>query len=34
MSSKTTVVNIEAFRHLIMSQQGKGTTKTLLVFYT
>jgi len=33
MSSKTAVVNIEAFRHLIMSQQGIETTKNLLVFY-
>jgi len=31
---KTPVVNIEAFRHLIMSQQEKGTTRNLLDFYT
>jgi len=31
---KTAVVDIEAFRHLIMSQQGKRTTKTLLDFHT
>jgi len=29
---KTAVVNIEAFRHLIMSQQGKRKTKRLLDF--
>ena len=28
--SKTAVVNTEAFRHLIMSQQGKRKTKSLL----
>jgi len=29
------VVNIEAFRHLIiMSQQGKRKTESLLYFYT
>ena len=32
MSSKTAVVNIEAFRHLIMSQQGRRKTKHLLDF--
>jgi len=32
MSSKTAVVNIEAFRHLIMSQQGRRKTKRLLDF--
>jgi len=32
MSSKTAVVNTEAFRHLIMSQQGKSKTKRLLDF--
>jgi len=31
---KTLVVNIKAFRHLIMSQQGKRKTKNLLDFYT
>jgi len=31
-SSKTTVANIEAFRHLVMSQQGKRETKHLLHF--
>jgi len=29
---KTAVVNTEAFRHLIMSQQGKKKTKRLLDF--
>jgi len=33
MSSKTAGVKIEAFRHLIMSQQGKRKTKNLLDFY-
>jgi len=33
-SSKTAVVNIEALRHLIMFQQGKRKTKSLLDFYT
>jgi len=32
-NSKAVVVNIEAFRHLIMSQQGKRKTKILLYFY-
>jgi len=32
-SSKTAVVNIEAFRHLIMFQQGKRKTESLLDFY-
>jgi len=32
MSSKTAVVNIEAFRHLIMSEQGRRKTKRLLDF--
>jgi len=32
--SKTAVFNIEALRHLIMSQQGKRKTKSLLDFYT
>jgi len=31
---KAAVVNIEAFRHLIMFQQGKRITKNLLDFYT
>jgi len=31
---KTAVVNIEAFRNLIMSQQGKRKTKNLLDVYT
>jgi len=31
---KTAIFNTEAFRHLIMSQQGKGKTKNLLGFYT
>jgi len=30
---KTAVLNIEAFRHLIMSQQGKRKTKSLLDVY-
>ena len=33
MSSKTAVVNTEAFRHLIMSQQGRRKTKRLLDFH-
>jgi len=33
-SSKTPVVDTEAFRHLIMSQKGKRTTKNLLGFHT
>ena len=32
MSSKTAFVDIEAFRHLIMSQQGRRKTKHLLDF--
>ena len=32
MSSKTAVVNIEAFKYLIMSQQGGRKTKRLLDF--
>jgi len=32
MSSKTAVVKKEAFRHLIMSQQGRRKTKRLLDF--
>jgi len=31
---KRAVVKIEAFRHLIMSQQGKRKIKSLLDFYT
>jgi len=31
---KTAVFNTEAFRHLIMSQQGKRKTESLLDFYT
>jgi len=34
MSSKTAVVKIEAFRQLIMSQQGRRKTKNLLDFCT
>jgi len=34
MSSKTAVVNTEAFRHLIMSQQGRRKAKRLLDFQT
>ena len=33
-SSKTSVVNIDAFRNSIMSQQGKRKTKSLLDVYT
>jgi len=32
--SKTAVVNIEVFRHLIMSQQAERKTKSFLDFYT
>jgi len=32
-SSKTAVIKIGAFRHLIMSQKGKRKTKSLLDFY-
>jgi len=32
MSSKTAVFNTAVFRHLIMSQQGKRKTKSLLDF--
>jgi len=31
---KTAVFNIEAFRHLIMSQQGNMKTESFLDFYT
>jgi len=33
MSSKRAFLNMEAFRKLIMSQQGKMKTKSLLDFY-
>jgi len=33
-STKTAYVKIEAFRHLITSQQGRMKTKSLLNFYT
>jgi len=33
-AQKTAVVDIEALGHLIMSQQGKKKTKSLLDFYT
>jgi len=31
---KNSNFNIEAFRHLVMSQQGKKITESLLDFYT
>jgi len=34
MNTKTAVVNIEAFRHLTISRQGKRKTKSLLDLHT